>query len=231
MRPTIAVVQTLIYIHGLGDDETTWQSLWRELPLNDIDHRAYVVPGMGDRQWSGERVEDVAKDLTVFVGNTAAPVVLVGHSLGGAIATLVCEAAPENVVGFVNVEGNLTPADCNISGAAARASDFDRWFELFAGKMPPRYAQALTRTDPRAFRAMAEDLVRVSDGLADRYAALATPKLAIYGTDGYAPHTQEWVRLSGVDSVCVEGAGHWVQEDRPNEVAVAIRSFLEGLVN
>jgi pimeloyl-ACP methyl ester carboxylesterase len=223
------IVHTLIYIHGLGDDNTVWQSLRQQPSVADQEDDTYVIPGFGNRAWNGERLEDAAIDLRTYISNIAKTVVLVGHSLGGAIGTVLAESPPQNLRGFINIEGNLTPADCNISGAAARSRNFDRWFELFEQKVKPRYAQALERCDRRAFQAMAEDLVRVSDDLGERYLALDLPKLVIYGTDGYAIETQEWVRSHVADALCVDGAGHWVQEDAPQETASAIQGFLERL--
>ena len=42
--------------------------------------------------------------------------ILVGHSMGGDIATLFCREAPENIIkGYVNVEGDITRFDVFIS--------------------------------------------------------------------------------------------------------------------
>ncbi len=217
---------TLVFVHGLGDDNTTWSRLSKQPQLASFQHDFFEVPGFGNRPWEGEHIDDVAAQLRDVIESMITPVVLIGHSLGGAIGTRVAETPPGNLVGFVNIEGNLSSDDCGISLAASQATNFPRWFAAFTKRMPERYARALRRCDPDAFRTLAADLVDESKSIRQRYLALTLPKLVIYGTNGYVSSTQEWLKLGIVASVRTDGASHWVHGDEPEITAKAIATFV-----
>lgn len=57
------------------------------------------------------------------------PVWLLGHSVGGAVAMLVADAAPELVLGLISVEGNFTLKDAFWSSRIAALPDADWAYE------------------------------------------------------------------------------------------------------
>src|SRR2546426_473492 len=109
----------LVLIHGAGGDHTTWMR-----QLEGLTDSATVValdlPGHGASAGDGCRA--VSDYATVVRGLLAAlgrgPVVLGGHSMGGAITQAVALTAPELLQGLVLV------------GTGARLRVFPKLFEL-----------------------------------------------------------------------------------------------------
>jgi pimeloyl-ACP methyl ester carboxylesterase len=97
----------LLLLHGFGNDAHIWDDFapavapyYRTLAL---DHR-----GHGDSAWDPERrydLETMVRDVeAVTEALEAHRVVLIGHSLGGRIASLFAAAHPERMAGLVLVD-------------------------------------------------------------------------------------------------------------------------------
>ncbi len=107
-----------LLLHGYQDTGDTFQflvdALERDWPLTALDWR-----GFGRSAWSqnGYWFPDYLADLDALLDavSGAAPVRLVGHSMGGNIAALYAGARPQRVRSVVNLEGfglpRTTPAE------------------------------------------------------------------------------------------------------------------------
>lgn len=94
-------VPTLVFLHALGMSAASWQPVRDRLP-----HRRSVaidLPGFGsaDAEGDGEVAGMVGAVLPVI--ERAGRCVLVGHSMGGKIATIVAAKARDSVAGVVLV--------------------------------------------------------------------------------------------------------------------------------
>lgn len=215
-----------VFVHGLGDDTTAWDQLLADPLFRDADVVKVCVPGFGGTPWGGECLEDVAQAVWADIDEAGTATVVVGHSMGGVIVTLMAERASAAVVGVVNIEGNLTEADCFFSARLAKTRDIARWLEGFAPEQPSRYGGALQKAHPEALQSFARDLVRRSagNGLLARWRRLSLPKMYLRGTIGFAPETAS--ALSEDDQVVVvDRAAHWVMDDQPATTAAHIRRF------
>ena len=99
---------TMLLVHGIHDHCRTWD----DIALSFADDFHVVAPdlrGHGDSQWlqgSGYHYLDYIYDLHQLVHQAnLAPVVLVGHSMGGSIAALFAGVYPELVDRLVLIEG------------------------------------------------------------------------------------------------------------------------------
>ena len=215
----------LIFLHGLGDDATAWETTLVQPELDEFEKVAVEVPGFGGRIWNGETMFDTAE--IVWNEHGGEQTVVVGHSMGGTLATLIAERQPQGLLGIVNVDGNLTEAGAFLSSRAVAAHDFDNWWTRFVPKQEPRYQAALRRCDPDAFLAYSHDLFGVSrdNVIGERYKALDSPKLYIHGGDRLEV-IEHFVK--GQNAVGLP-TGHWVMEDQPSQVAALIRDFAREL--
>lgn len=191
---------TLVWIHGLGEQSASFDPVVVHSALARFDHVLVDLPGYGRSPWpaASHSLDELATRIAAWLDSTteeahAASPILVGHSMGGVLATLVAER--RSVGGIVNVDGNLSRGDCTFSSqalpftveefatsgfAAMRA----RVYEAGVTELPLRgYHAAMCMTSPAQFHRNAVELVALSETetLAARFAALGCPRLYVAG--------------------------------------------------
>ena len=99
---------TLFFLHGWGDVGASFQFVVDALP----GHWRVIAPdwrGFGGSQWNDGAYwfVDYLADLDALLAHysPAQPVALVGHSLGGIVASIYAGTRPERVARFANLEG------------------------------------------------------------------------------------------------------------------------------
>jgi pimeloyl-ACP methyl ester carboxylesterase len=100
--------EPIVLLHGFADCGATFQFLVDALPdqytLLAIDHR-----GFGQTQWpqDGYWFPDYLADLDAWLEMLSphSPLTLIGHSMGGHVATLYAGIRPERVSRCINLEG------------------------------------------------------------------------------------------------------------------------------
>jgi pimeloyl-ACP methyl ester carboxylesterase len=230
----------LILVHGAGGSAALWQP-----QLEGLADVARVVapdlPGHGpDGGRGGPSIAWYADWLAAFV-EALGPggVVLVGHSMGGAIAQAFALARPERLAGLVLV------------ATAARLQVLVRIVDLLRAR--PREGLSLIRdlsfaADTPAERVAVVDrvlrevppLVTLGDYLAcDRFdvreqlAAIRTPTLVVTGAEDRLTPPSLGRALAGAMAAArlveVPGAAHFPQLEQPARVNAAIREFLADL--
>lgn len=156
--------------------------------------------------WS---VDDFASDVARVVSAEGGPTILVGIGLGAATALALTLGHPGMVSGLV------------ISGISPRAEDESgrgRWM-LIARKLRERNGSEGI--------ALAAEAMAMRPDLRGALAHIEVPTLVLAGAEDRAvpPQTQRefvsWVRGSSLRMV--EGAGHDLPSERPDEVAEAVR--------
>lgn len=240
---------TLFYIHGLGESGRCFEQLMADPGLRSWNHLAADLPGYGRSPWADEPLtlaEHAVRLGELLDATCDEPVVVVGHSMGGVIGTLLAEHSPRRVRAFVNVEGNISLDDCNYSSQAARWSE-DAWltdgFDEFLGHLSRdaqksetptsevlrRYHASARLCDPRAFHRNGVDLVAASrkEDLASRMAAIDRPRAYVYGSPrGTGSHSRDLLTAAGIEPVDVRDAGHWPFLDQHEIFVTMIRAFL-----
>jgi len=134
----------VVFLHGWADTGDTFQFVIDELraPI------AAVAPdwrGFGRSQWSGQSYwfADYLADLDALLNRLSpkAPVMLVGHSMGGNIAGIYAGVRPERVAKVVLLEG-IGLAPTRPDQAPER---FRRWLDGLNN--PPQFASFATVTE------------------------------------------------------------------------------------
>jgi pimeloyl-ACP methyl ester carboxylesterase len=92
----------MVLLHGLGDDERDWHAV---LPAFAQSHRVYALDLRGHGRSAHTAVysfELMRDDVIAFLDALGVRrCVLVGHSMGGAVAILLAESAPERLTHLV----------------------------------------------------------------------------------------------------------------------------------
>jgi len=229
----------LVLIHGAGGSHLHWPAALRRLPGATV--YAVDLPGHGRSAGPGrEHIEDYATDVVGFLDAVGIPRgVLVGHSMGGAIAQMTALMAPERVAGLVLVGtgARLRVAPVILEGILQDArGTLDLITEWAWGPeadptLVARGRQVMARVHPQVvwgdFTACDRFDVR------ERIGEITAPTLVITGSEDRMtpPKFGQWLaeRIPGARFVLVEGAGHMVMLEKPDEVARAVREWLKAV--
>ncbi|MBW1877183.1 MAG: alpha/beta hydrolase [Deltaproteobacteria bacterium] len=123
----------IIILHGFLEQGAVWDSVASHLPGRVVapDMRGHglsghIGPGGFYHFW------DYVPDVATLIDHLGGRVDLVGHSMGGGLAMLLCALRPEKVRRLVNIEG-LGPLD-------AEGRDLDQADKFVAAiREPPRH--------------------------------------------------------------------------------------------
>lgn len=219
----------MVYLHGLGCHSA---SSWAEFAVTRGRHSLLLdLPGHGrsdappDFDYSLPALaQAVASFLDAQPGER---VELVGHSLGGSVAIHLAAQRPDLIGSLVLIEPALDPAPVREGDIAAEPEDgivAGGWQRILEREAPWRRAE-VKLTDPIA-------LVRSARGLSGPPAHSTSklllgstiPTLLVTGdfrTYRDDPHFTE----HGVRTAKISGAGHFVMNDRPDELLDILGTF------
>lgn len=239
---------TLLFIHGFLDDQTVWDDVIASLG-NHVDTVTYDLPGFGSRATSiavpsDLSLDSIAAEAGEIVTGIDTPVIVVGQSMGTVVAELVAAAHADKVVGLVlltpvplggtrlplrEVEAFRTPADDVVAQRQVRSKLSPRLDEHQLDRLVRAGAPALAATVSRYV-----DLW--NDGVDDAppVSEYAGPVLVIRGG------ADEFVNQQLVDTITprfaqarvvdIDGGGHWLHVEYPDEVASAIVAFNDEVI-
>ncbi len=246
---------TILMIHGLGESSLSYQEAFEELG-RDFNLVAPDLLGFG-RSTPGSDPDysldaQVRRIHELMAAMDLRDVVLVGHSMGGDLATLACELDAERIGKLVNVEGDLTPHDLFISSLAVAAdyrAEFHSWFrqELREEKAlrtwggtresARRYYASLWFCEPEAVRVSAHGIIkrnrhrrgREASGVGELFGSLDLPKIFCWGSESLHECTRSFLRgNSAIPDRCFDGASHWPMIDMSAKFYRFLRYFAGG---
>ena len=236
MAQAVSRSARLVFVHGAGGIGRAWDL--QRLAFPDAvapDLPGHAEPGRGCR-----RVEEYGAWLhTIVQARGWGPAVIVGHSMGGAIALWYALAHPEDLAGIVLIAtGARLRVHPEILATLRRdyAAAVDRVVALSLGRDAPARLGARLR---ETMLGMSPD-VTLGDfeacdafDVRDRLGAIRLPALVVVGSEDQMtpPRFAEYLRdhVAGARLVVIAGAGHGVPLERPREVNQAIREFREAL--
>ncbi|MET7462199.1 alpha/beta hydrolase [Nonomuraea sp. NPDC005501] len=238
---TESTIPTVVLVHGAFADAGSWSGVIAELQGHGVPVVAPPNPLRG-----------LAADAA-YVASVAAqidgPVVLVGHSYGGAVITVA--GAAENVVGLVYVAAyvledgeslgelqgrfadsplgaNLRQASYPVEGGGS-AVEFtiapEAFPQIFAADVPAEVTRVLAVTQrPLAGGAFAEAASTAAWRAKPSWAVVAGADQAIN------PEVERFgAERAGATVVEVAGASHAIAVSRPEEVAGVIREAVRAV--
>lgn len=223
---------TIVLLHGLYDSSDTWSAI---APLLAVNHRV-IAPdrrgaGLSDKPVAGYDNQTLARDVySLIVALKLRRVYLVGHSAGAGVAMTLAASAPDKLNGVVLVDGGFWPKRETVSAAKnARPLLSSPPCEEDEASCRRREAieQGSTEYDPKKL-----------------YARVTVPVLLVLGVPPEKEAKEFGAELSKatqhVESVAkqklkrgqmsvIEGTSHWIQRDRPKELAMVIEKFLKSI--
>ena len=127
--------KTLVYLHCGAGSKEDFQPIFQSRELESYGILAFDFPGCGNSSYPEDSKIEVIDLVTISTyvirEFNIQNIIVVGHSLGGLIG-LFLATTDEQVVGFINVEGNLSKENCLFSEKVVKSS-----FEEFKNKLLP----------------------------------------------------------------------------------------------
>ncbi len=236
--------ETMLLIHGAGVSARTWLYQLRGLRA-DLRLVAVDLPGHGDSDPvpapSVEDYADVAHGLLEVLG--IGPVFVAGHSLGGAVSQMLAGRHPDAVKGLVLISTCVkSPGSGSVTsnllwvvpGPIRKILFFWSAKRILYAPGAPADAVVLGMQELRSCRpetilkdvaaARAMDLTEIARGL-------RVPTLVLCGSrDSLTPLSlsrQVIGLIQGVRLAIVEGAGHMLPLEAPEQVNEKILRFIK----
>ncbi len=226
----------LIFVHGSGE----WGGIWKEQLGYFENAEAITLPGHPEGKLR-KSVEEYTEWLQQHIeSNRYNDVILVGHSLGGAIVMTYALKYPKDLKAIVLVDTGarlrVHPRYLAQLEEAVNGNP-DRWVKwlrgLFRKDSPEEQAiiQKYLEVGPQA---QLNDLLCCDKfDIMDRVHEISVPTLAICGSeDILAPvkYTEYLAqKIPGAKKVIIEGASHFVFLDKPDDFNKALDGFIKSL--
>lgn len=228
----------VVFVHSLGGSSGQWASQVGHL----ASHRravAFDLRGHGRStlvEGAGARVEDFADDLAAVLDRLELPrVVLVGHSLGGAVVIHYAGAHPERVAGLLlldpSSDGRLVPKAEAEGMIQALRQSYTSTIEAYWRSMLEASTEAvrervladLRQTAPQVVIGALTTVLEFDPVTPlSRYSG---PRRALITALNETPAALQ-ERVPGLVHARIEGTGHWLQLDAPELVNRALDEFL-----
>ncbi len=235
-----AHAQSLVFIHGSGGNSNVWAYQYAEL------HRRYnlvAVNLLGHGESEGEGETDIERYVSqvkaiLEVLGLRRPI-LIGHSMGAAIVLSFAASYPEAVSGIVSVGGSATlPVNADILDGLIKnpdiALDLICKFSLAKENRPRLYDAIRASMTKRGIGVLVGDMEACNKvDLTGRLKKIAVPALVVCGAqDKMTPPEASRALAGGLPSAqlaFLEGAGHMVMMEKPDEFNSVLTKFCEGI--
>lgn len=234
-----------VLVHGYLDGPRVWARIVGRLPQQRVGVVSVRLAPVGDANaTSAQLLEAYAAQVRLACecsGEALLPVVLVGHSMGGAVVELAASAGIAGLAGVVLV----TPSSLRgvpLPGPVMqrfheRAALMDR-AEIRAGKrslaisLDDEAAEILASSTLETGTGFAREQLRAWTGghpTGEGSADVRVPVRVVTTEDRFftAAHlAREAQRFADCEIAHVAGAGHWPQLEQPQQLANVIEAFL-----
>ncbi len=231
----------LLLIHGITENRFFFDPLLDDLAA---DHRVLRVDLRGHGDSPDGPDYDIANMAADIAPLTDEPPLVIGHSLGGIVATAYAAAFP--VRGVINIDQNLDLAGMQAQvqslAPVLRGDQFPAlmtgMFDQIRGQVPDgewTRMVGLRRLDQAVVLGvwslmLDHDAAHVEAAVRDLTATVGAPYLALDGSDPGPDHL-EWLRqrIPQAQLEVWDGVGHYPHLVRPEQFLLRVKSFEQEL--
>jgi len=243
---------TIVMVHGLGCSLKYWKCLFDAPEFSDYRLIAFDLPGFGESEkpetYDYRFDSQAAIVLDLLDALHAQDVILLGHSMGGAIAILMALKRPEAFRQLIVIEPNLRAGDAQLSRRIveyASEADFIEqyeefralaiatvtdWFVNFQQTDLDEYINELLKATPISMYRSAHSLISVTTGVQfiQEFQRLLLTKHFLIGEETLKqrPALRNLVGEQ-VETVIVPGVGHMMMVDDPAVFTTTLASILQ----
>ncbi len=231
----------IVLIHGAGENHLVWPAGLRRLP--DANVYAIDLPGHGKSTGAGRAtIKDYADWLAAFLDRLGvAQAILIGHSMGGAIAQLMALLYPTCVAGLVLIAtgAKLRVAPLLLELAQRDLAATVEW--VSRSEWGSNVPEQLVRLGKQQMLTNRLEVIR-GDYLAcdsfdvrERLREIKAPTLIVSGTDDqltpikFATFMAE--NIPDARLVPVPEAGHMVMLEAETIAAIEVENFVREVMN
>ncbi|WP_208609166.1 alpha/beta fold hydrolase [Pseudovibrio denitrificans] len=221
----------VVLIHGNGSNASAWNNIEPQIRSMGVQTVVYdrVILDPHPMWEGGYAVEHEAKDLITALSDLAdnAPIILVAHSYGGYIASLLVEEL-ENVQGIVFVDAGI-PQDMSAELVDFVLAEYTPRFEALE-KAAPELAKTVIpviKAYPATAQRMGSVTIPQHLPVIDIVAETSWVKDAKVVAQMRKAHADFTAASPNRISVFAKGSGHNVMQDKPEYVIEAIKRIVE----
>ena len=233
----------LVCLHGFGSTKEDYADLAMRDDFRDRPLIFWDAPGFGASETGDPGALSIPFLVKVALAACDALGIdrfhLSGHSMGGLTALLLAQEAPDRVLSFLNIEGNIAPEDCFLSRQIIEhpADTPEAFAEAFADRLRHRaeygaalYAAALpAKVAASSFEPIFRSMVDLSDNapLMRLFTGLSCPRCFIYGAQNRHLSYLGGLPATGVEVHEIPHAGHFPMYSNPPALWSVMADFLE----
>lgn len=222
-----AAQKTLVLVHGFGGQATQWRY---QIQHFGVAHRVIAIDlrghGRSDKPAGAYTMDELVHDLEAALTTMRLqqPVILVGHSFGGAIATEYALAHPQQVAHLVLIA----------TAGQFRLNRLSQWvfrLPLTSLRLLQRFTRGWLHAPFHVLKPWHQNTLMRWNGW-ERFPHLAVPTLVIRGHLDFLFERPQFANapkvIPGAEDVDVGASGHLVMLERRDAVNRALTRIVEG---
>lgn len=230
---------TVLWLHAFSCGKEDFAPAFDNQLLDGYALAAFDFPGSSNSPYPKNikyNFDDLVEMVKIFIEQlNLKNIVVIGHSTGSLMASLLAERYPDLVKAVVSVEGNMDLGDCWLTKKIAGNT-----YEKFIQEILPDYLKGLEggpievygehlkRANPKSCYDYADSVIKYSEKGLETFLALKQPKLYIYCSENsslpYLPILKKETHVAEIPD-----SNHWPIYDNPEAFFKVLAEFLESV--